>query len=80
MSWQPAEDPKPGDRFPCDAIETMIIPRSRDIGGFGSNHHLQQSLVFLNVPATAQPEVYLGDSASFASEGVYMEDGGQSAH
>jgi hypothetical protein len=34
MSWQPAEDPKPGDRFSCDAIETMIIPRSRDIGSF----------------------------------------------
>ena len=34
MSWQPAEDPKPGDHFFCDAIETMIIPRSRDIGSF----------------------------------------------
>ena len=34
MSWQPAEDPKPGDHFSCDAIETMIIPRSRDIGNF----------------------------------------------
>src|SRR3954452_11901227 len=34
MSWQPAEDPKPGDRFSCDAIETVIVPRSRDIGSF----------------------------------------------
>src|SRR3978361_400871 len=34
MSWHPAEDPKPGDRFSCDAIETMIVPRSRDIGRF----------------------------------------------
>src|SRR4051812_17929374 len=34
MSWQPVDDPKPGDRFSCDAIETMIVPRSRDIGGF----------------------------------------------
>jgi redox-sensitive bicupin YhaK (pirin superfamily) len=34
MSWQPAEDPKPGDRFSCDAIETTIVPRSRDIGSF----------------------------------------------
>ena len=34
MSWQPAEDPKPGDRFSCNAIETLIIPRSRDIGSF----------------------------------------------
>ena len=28
------------------------------IGGFGANHHLRQSLVFLNVPAMAQPEAY----------------------
>jgi redox-sensitive bicupin YhaK (pirin superfamily) len=34
MSWHPAEDPRPGDRFSCDAIETVIVPRSRDIGGF----------------------------------------------
>jgi chromate reductase, NAD(P)H dehydrogenase (quinone) len=30
------------------------------ISGFGANHHLRQSLVFLNVPAMAQPEAYIG--------------------
>lgn len=30
------------------------------IGGFGANHHLRQSLVFLDVPTMQQPEVYLG--------------------
>ena len=30
------------------------------IGGFGANHALRQSLVFLNVPAMAQPEAYIG--------------------
>jgi chromate reductase, NAD(P)H dehydrogenase (quinone) len=30
------------------------------IGAFGANHHLRQSLVFLNVPTMAQPEAYLG--------------------
>ncbi len=30
------------------------------IGGFGANHHLRQSFVFLNVPAMAQPEAYIG--------------------
>lgn len=30
------------------------------IGGFGANHHLRQSLVFLDVPAMQQPEAYLG--------------------
>lgn len=35
------------------------------IGGFGANHHLRQSLVFLNVPAMAQPEAYLGGADKF---------------
>jgi len=30
------------------------------IGGFGANHHLRQSLVFLDVPVLQQPEAYLG--------------------
>jgi chromate reductase len=29
-------------------------------GGFGSNHHLRQSLVFLAMPAMQQPEAYIG--------------------
>ena len=32
------------------------------IGGFGANHHLRQSLVFLDVPAMAQPEAYIGSA------------------
>lgn len=32
-----------------------------NISGFGANHHLRQSLVFLNVPTMPQPEAYLGD-------------------
>lgn len=35
------------------------------IGGFGANHHLRQCLVFLNVPAMAQPEAYLGGADKF---------------
>jgi chromate reductase len=30
------------------------------IGGFGANHHLRQSLVFLDVPTMQQPEAYIG--------------------
>lgn len=30
------------------------------IGGFGSNQHLRQSMVFLNVPIMQQPEAYIG--------------------
>ena len=33
------------------------------IGGFGANHALRQSLVFLNVPAMQQPEAYIGGIA-----------------
>lgn len=29
------------------------------MGGFGSNHHLRQTLVFVNSPVVAQPEIYL---------------------
>ncbi len=34
MSWQPSNDPEPGDRHACDAIEQVIVPRARDLGGF----------------------------------------------
>jgi hypothetical protein len=34
MSWHPVDDPKPGDAFACNAIETVIVPRARDLGGF----------------------------------------------
>jgi chromate reductase len=30
------------------------------IGGFGANHHLRQSCVFLDMPIMPQPEAYLG--------------------
>lgn len=40
------------------------------IGGFGANHHLRQSLVFLNVPAMQQPEAYLaGADKLFDAQG-----------
>jgi len=38
------------------------------MGGFGANHHLRQSLVFLNVPAMQQPEAYIGNAASLFDE------------
>lgn len=34
MSWQPCDDPQPGDAGACDLIETVIVPRVRDLGGF----------------------------------------------
>lgn len=38
------------------------------IGGFGANHHLRQSLVFLDVPCMQQPEAYLGNAGTFFDE------------
>ena len=39
------------------------------IGGFGANHHLRQSLVFLNMPALTQPEAYVGGAGDMFDEG-----------
>ncbi|RRV05603.1 NAD(P)H-dependent oxidoreductase [Pseudomonas sp. v388] len=44
------------------------------IGGFGANHHLRQSLVFLDVPCLQQPESYLGGAGSFFDESGVLSD------
>ncbi|NSY46440.1 NAD(P)H-dependent oxidoreductase (plasmid) [Agrobacterium tumefaciens] len=38
------------------------------IGGFGANHHLRQSLVFLDVPTLQQPEAYIGGVGNLLDE------------
>ena len=48
---QSAWDGKPGGVISCS-------PGA--IGGYGANHHLRDSLVFLNVPVLQQPEAYIG--------------------
>ena len=40
-----------------------------NISGFGANHHLRQSLVFVNVPAMAQPEAYIADASGLFDAG-----------
>ncbi len=46
-----------------------------NMGGFGANHHLRQSLVFLNVPTLQQPEAYIGGAAKlFDEEGNITND------
>ena len=45
------------------------------LGGFGANHHLRQSLVFLNMPTLQQPEVYVGRAAGlFNDAGALTND------
>jgi chromate reductase, NAD(P)H dehydrogenase (quinone) len=44
------------------------------LGGFGANHHLRQSLVFLNVPVLQQPEAYIGGASKiFDESGALVE-------
>jgi chromate reductase len=38
------------------------------IGGYGANHHLRQSMVFLNVPMMQMPEAYIGGIAGLFEE------------
>jgi chromate reductase len=38
------------------------------VGGFGANHNVRQSMVFLNVPCMQQPEAYLGGAGSAFDE------------
>lgn len=46
-----------------------------NISGFGANHHLRQSLVFINVPAMAQPEAYIGGAtALFDNNGTLTSE------
>jgi chromate reductase len=57
---------------PCAVIS--LSPGA--IGGFGANHHLRQSLVFLDMPAMPQPEAYVGGAAHlFAEDGSIANEG-----
>lgn len=64
---QSAWDGKPG---------AVISVSPGAAGGFGANHHLRQSLVFLNVPAMQQPEAYIGGASKlFDESGKLTNDG-----
>ena len=44
------------------AAVVSVSPGS--LGAFGANHHLRQSLVFLNMPTLQQPEAYISNAAA----------------
>lgn len=48
------------------------------IGGFGANHHLRQSLVFLNMPTMAQPEGYIGNAGDLFGDSGQLTNQGTS--
>ncbi|WP_454764200.1 NADPH-dependent FMN reductase [Cupriavidus campinensis] len=63
---QSAWDGKPGG---------VISASPGAVGGFGANHHLRQSLVFLNIPVLQQPEAYISgvDKLFDAQGGIVSE-------
>lgn len=44
------------------------------ISGFGANHHLRQSLVFLDMPPLQQPEIYIGNAGSRFDDSGKLKD------
>jgi redox-sensitive bicupin YhaK (pirin superfamily) len=40
MTWLPSHDPALGDKRSCDALDLVIVPRARDIGGFAVHRAL----------------------------------------
>jgi chromate reductase len=56
---------------PAAIVSTSAGP----LGGFGANHHLRQSLSFLNMPILGQPETYVGNSlALFDAAGALVNE------
>lgn len=52
---------RPYGKSVFDGKPTGVVSNSPGaIGAFGANHHLRQSLVFLNMPVLQQPEAYIG--------------------
>ncbi|QUD87443.1 NADPH-dependent FMN reductase [Phenylobacterium montanum] len=46
------------------------------VGGFGANHHLRQSLVFLDMPVLQQPEAYVGGAGNLFDEAGKLKNEG----
>lgn len=57
---------------PAAVVSSSMGP----ISGFGANHHLRQSLAFLDMPTLQQPEVYLGgvNDGWFGADGRLTKD------
>ncbi|MFT8425632.1 MAG: NAD(P)H-dependent oxidoreductase [Liquorilactobacillus sp.] len=56
------------------AIILSVSPGA--ISGFGANHHLRQSLVFLNMPTIQQPELYIGNVTELLNEDLKITNEG----
>jgi chromate reductase len=45
-----------------------------NLGGFGANHHLRQSIGFLDMPLLQQPEAYIGGAANLLGADGKLND------
>lgn len=52
----------------------VISESPGQLGGFGANHHLRQSLVSLDAPVLQQPEAYLGGVGGWFDEAGVLAD------
>lgn len=60
------------DKKPAGIVSSSIGA----LAGFGANHHLRQSLVFLNMPCMQQPEAYIGNIGElFDASGHFSKEG-----
>jgi chromate reductase len=60
---------RPPYRSIWDGLPTAVVSASpAQVGGFGANHHIRQSLVFLNMPVMQQPEAYLSQVAGMIDD------------
>jgi chromate reductase len=55
---------------PC----AIISVSPGQIGGFGANHHLRQSCVFLDMPVMQQPEAYISHADKLFTDGKLTND------
>jgi chromate reductase len=65
-----------GKRVWDKKLAALISASPGAIGGFGANHHIHRSLVFLNAPSMAQPEAHVGGANKlFKRNGLLINDG-----
>lgn len=56
---------RPSFKSVWNGLPAAVVSASPSkVGGFGANHHIRQSLVFLNMPVMQQPEAYLPEVAA----------------
>jgi chromate reductase len=67
---------RPYGKSVWDAKPAAVFSNSPgNLSAFGANHHLRQSLVFLNVPTMQQPEVYLPKVNELFDESGILKEG-----